>query len=588
MASLNIDLDPNPSKTPYYRPGSRISGTVHLDTPTSSSIATATIILRGRAKVKIRSSEHYTTRTFRSRALFFPPQTIILFDASKVTGNVPNGDADTSPTIGSHFTHKPGKSSWHFEFHLPEEGDVQSIVLGTHHPASKEAAQYGSAAFSTSKPKRYLDNMGMMQRTSPQVNEADGTVQHENDYFTPRRPWRGSKDPRPHPLPDSFTYISSRWPLDWECRVEYSLHATVSRPGGGSALFRDKDLVNVTEIPVHSVWRSYSLRKQSLDDQLRQQQHKTIEASLLTSLDSSTSTDPAATTPLVRRLSLLDKTKSIILPSSTLPKHTIPFRITISRNLQSSSLINLGIQQDSTTSRPTKSLDGASPPSNKPVTSPILRMTLTSLSIQLSTTTSIRDNAQTALEQITSRTDNVTLYKNKSLSLLLPITDICGSVSSTTQPSMFTTPTTKARISEIRMPKDLVASFTTYNISRSYKLTVETKLSIAGRETVSLEPAVFEVDVLPDVAARPASAPAPVLPSPSASAPVPGYAATKPAPRHPSAGNAGEAVPAYETVVDVKERVQEILGDDVKSAEGPRARQPPKDEDEDYLPAYEP
>ena len=580
MASLNIDLDPNPAKTSYYLPGSNISGTVHLDTPTSSSIATATVILRGRAKVKIRSSEHYTTRTFRSRALFFPPQTIILFDASKVTGNVPNGDADASPTSGSHFTHKPGKSSWHFEFHLPEEGDVQSIVLGTHHPASREAAQYGSAAFSTSKPKRYLDNMGMMQRTAPQVNDADGTVQHENDYFTARRPWRGSKDPRPHPLPDSFTYISSRWPLDWECRVEYSIHATVSRPSGGSTLFRDKDLISVTEIPVRSVWRSYSVAKQSFQGLLRHQQHKMIEASLLTPLDSPTSAESTTATPLIRRLSLLDKTKSILLPSSNLPKHTIPFRITTSRNLRSSSPIKLSIQQELITEQSTKSSNKDQAPPSNPTISPNLSITLRSLSIQLLTITSIRDNAQAALEQTTSRTDSVTLYKNKSLSLLLPINVNYGSVSSTTQDTSLTSRTTNGQIWEIRMPKDLVASFATYNISRSYKMSVEMKLGIAGRETVSLEPAVFEVNVLSDTMARPA------LPVTSSSLPVPGYDG-KNLGQQSSAVKVGE-VPAYDTVVDEKERLRQVLGDDVKSPEGPRSHQPPKDEDEDDLPAYSP
>ena len=130
------------------------------------------------------------------------------------------------------------------------------------------------------------------------------------------------------------------------------------------------------------------------------------------------------------------------------------------------------------------------------------------------------------------------------------------------------------------MPKDLVASFATYNISRSYKMSVEMKLGIAGRETVSLEPAVFEVNVLSDTMARPA------LPVTSSSLPVPGYDG-KNLGQQSSAVKVGE-VPAYDTVVDDKERLRQVLGDDVKSPEGPRSHQPPKDEDEDDLPAYSP
>ena len=179
-------------------PGSRITGTVHFSTAKSTPLSTVSITFSGRCKVKIREHIHYTTRTFRSRGYYFYT-TVPLFD-------------------GQGYTHKAGEYEWPFEFVVPRYA----------------AHQHDVDAPGPGRPRRELDSHGFMKF----VEEKEGGL--EKDHFPPKVPWRASADMRVHALPDTSLVVHTKWPVDFEAKVEYGLIAKVERPGSGSKLFTVK------------------------------------------------------------------------------------------------------------------------------------------------------------------------------------------------------------------------------------------------------------------------------------------------------------------------------------------------------------
>ena len=550
MASLDIKVDPaepvlgaattngSPPKNHYY-PGSLISGTLHLHSPNPVQISSVSITLRGRAKVKSRSSEHYTTRSFRSRALFFPPLSQTLFDSTNVVGaNATSDDGHTKAftrtnegsvnilQAGAHFSHKAGEYVWPFKLRLPDHCDVNSIVTATNSYGTDSTS--GAAAFATTKPKWHLDNMGMMQRVGKSAanirqDTANSTGQiWENDYFAPRRPWRGSRDPREHPLPESFQYISSRWPLDWEARVEYELLATVSRPGG-SVLFPIKDLGATYEVPVNA------LAHRDHISLLKSKQITPLSGTFLSRLnesmaDSDTQTPPTEIpTGQFRRFSLLERTQSLIRPAAFV-KTELKISVLTPKYVFPGCSLEISIEDVEPSSQP-----GASQARR-------LSLRLKALTISLLTTTAVRDNATTTLEQRAQRTDSETLFKNKKMDVDLPVL--------ATDPDLSLTP----------MPTSSVPSFTTYNIARWYKLAVELKVAVEGGETVSMSHAGIDINVLPKPTAQ--------------------------------AQEVSTVVPSYEEAVEDPSQRESDDFVDKKSDKGPPSL--PVAREEDQLPAYEP
>lgn len=495
---LTTPIGPSPPTLQVYYPGALIVGALHLNTPNPTPISRATITLRGRAKVKIRSSEHYTTRTFRSRALFFPPITLTLFDSSQVLAGADGGDGDGADASrvggsgaggggsGTHFTHKAGEYIWPFEFWLPAKCDVHAIVMGRLNSGLGTAP--GSSAFiSTTRPKRRLDRMGFMQQveTDPQLGsdgEKEGRQWWENDYFTPRKPWRGSRDPRHHPVLDSFEYVSSRWPVDWEGRVEYSLLATVSRPGGG-LLFPVKDLTTSTDLRVKS------LAPDEAERLLRQKQSRTVTQTvsslrlpIMSSSSTSNSNDNNVTDPnstdrptQLRRLSLLDRTQSLLRPS-TVPKQDITISMETATHVKLGSPLSIGLRLVSPSSpySPTSGESGSDPRPNPSRMTLLPTTILKSLTISLHATTAVRDNATSALEQQVQRTDAMLLFKKKDVDR--PFPPLSPSPSS---------PNPRLTIADLSsdpllVPVTLPPTFTTYNIARWYTLAVDLKVECAG------------------------------------------------------------------------------------------------------------
>src|SRR5882672_1240409 len=99
--SLQIELLESRST---FRPGATINGTVKLTSKTDEGISAVKISFRGRCKVKLRSSEHYTTRSYRSSGIYFLEE-LSLYDKGK-------------------FTHKAGTYSWPFTFTFPQHAQA--------------------------------------------------------------------------------------------------------------------------------------------------------------------------------------------------------------------------------------------------------------------------------------------------------------------------------------------------------------------------------------------------------------------------------------------------------------------------------
>jgi hypothetical protein len=121
---------------------------------------------------------------------------------------------------GGSYTFQSGIRSWPFSFTIPIEAE-----------SADPRVQRPSA-------KRELDKIGMLRK-----HDLEGL---ESDHFSSNPTWRGSYDnfrgrPDPHRLPDTFEYVSNRFPASCEARVEYELTATLKRPTRG-VLFPAKDI----------------------------------------------------------------------------------------------------------------------------------------------------------------------------------------------------------------------------------------------------------------------------------------------------------------------------------------------------------
>ena len=121
---------------------------------------------------------------------------------------------------GGSYTFQSGSRNWPFSFTIPLEAENED-------PRTQRPPH-----------KRELDKIGIMKK-----NDIESL---ESDHFSSSPTWRGTYDsfrgrPDPHWLPDTFEYMSNRFPASCEARVEYELTATLKRPTRG-VLFPAKDL----------------------------------------------------------------------------------------------------------------------------------------------------------------------------------------------------------------------------------------------------------------------------------------------------------------------------------------------------------
>ncbi len=96
-----------------FRPGSQIAGTVCLTSTADLSVASVTITLYGRAKVKIVQSNGQSTSEYRSRANFFSYEQRLL----------------DSPGLSGHHL-KSGTQTWPFTWEMPTRADAALLRGG--------------------------------------------------------------------------------------------------------------------------------------------------------------------------------------------------------------------------------------------------------------------------------------------------------------------------------------------------------------------------------------------------------------------------------------------------------------------------
>ena len=484
LSSTLTDTGNGASHHDYYLSGSRVSGNVVFDSPTPIQLTAATITLRGRGKVKIRSSEHYFTLTYRSRALFFPPIGKTLFIADNTTGanRLENKTSSRASSRQLDYDHpilnrqpladQPVHHVWPFEFQIPDRCDVRNVKQP---PSSTPALTMPRfAPFDvTSKPQQQPDRQGAVKpatRTAPSfvVNETEATrMVWENDYFAASDPFSASADTKILALPGTFEYNSTRGPVKWEGRVEYELFATVTKMGG-SVLFPTKELSATLQLPLRTraPAQAPGLLKQrttiSMSGPLLIRQTDAAGTEKLIS-EGSTSAGPT------RRISLLDRTQSLLRPGA-FTKATLFVSVETPSYVRPGRTIFLSVSH----MRPS-----FSPPS----TAPVPKLRLKELTLTLLSTTTVRDNAATAQEQRCSRSDASVLHKRKDLDIPLPVRASDHNFS----------------LSPV-MP-EVPPTFSTFNIARGYWLSVEMRIEVGGSEIVKLNHDGVRVVVLSDVSA---------------------------------------------------------------------------------------
>ena len=427
--SLSISYKAESGSTAH--PGSKISGTVHFSTPKSTSISAVSITFSGRCKVKIREHIHYTTRTFRSRGYYFY-NTLPLFD-------------------GQGYTHKAGEYSWPFAFVVPKHA----------------AHQHEVDAPGPGRPRRELDSHGFMKF----VEEKEGGM--EKDHFPPKVPWRASADMRVHALPDSSLVVNSKWPVDFEAKVEYVLIAKVEKPASGSKLFASKGsaLESIVAVEMRS--------KLGMDDGrlLTSGQRQRSEYVRWVDVDRAR-----------KGKSVVGKMLSKVSPKNESAEQGQKFNVMVevATAFCSQSTIPFTIRVI------TKAF--GQPPVNDEGTArrQIESYSITDISISLLGKTSARDDSRAAIEHTAVKTEREVLSfrrDDSNLNIVFqPLNGggrdlmLCGA----------------ADLEDLIHVPAVTPSFSTYNIAKEYMLEYEVKMSILG-ESVSIgnSSSMVKVIVLP-------------------------------------------------------------------------------------------
>ena len=360
-------------------PSTSISGTINLTSPTSFPLGAVTITLSGRAKVKIREHIHYTTRTFRSRGVYF-------HDTQKVFD-------------GGGFSFKEDSYSWDFKIDVPGRAKSQWDIEGD--------VGRGKGV----KGKRVLGRDGIMRVV--QVGEGEGEgAGRRFDYFPRVRPWVGTDDAGGGRLPDSCRVAESRWPLEWEGRVEYALIARVERPspaGGGGGVMNIKgsklfasvanvgkavgrgggDLEVIVDIPLRN---QLSLtEKQSLQGR----QKIDLKRSLGGGTAEKKSSGLGRTISKLTRVKNLDDIPSI--PS--IKGRQVRFTVELPTAIQPQSTVPFIIHATTSTTDAEE---------------PLITASITDLTITLHRKTSVRDDSLSAIDHTATKHDRDVLFNQQN------------------------------------------------------------------------------------------------------------------------------------------------------------------------------
>ena len=352
------------------------------------------------------------------------------------------------------------------------------------------------------RPRRVLDHNGMMQVVKLEEGQQPGY-----DHFPAKTPWRGSRDLRPHALPETVRVSDSKRQVDWEARVEYVLIAKVERPGSasvGSKIFasmgaRGGDVEAIVHVTV----------KNPLDDadreMLKERQTMHFERwmgtgekkgkgpslgralSKLTrrNTNADTSTDSTAATRQGLKVSFTISTPKAIQSQSTVP-FTLKARITVPAS-------SISTFKDAWPPPPQPTQDQTQTPLIDPISA-----TVTDLTVTLHRETRVRDDSLAATEHTAIKHEKDVLCWRRDLwglDMLLVGEELpAGEGNTESQDTADDTPLPPESLrtfsgeisleSLIHTPA-LTPSFSTYNIAVEYTLSFTLTLSILG-ETVTL------------------------------------------------------------------------------------------------------
>lgn len=279
-------------------------------------------------------------------------------------------------------------------------------------------------------------------------NDIEGV---ESDHFSSSPTWRGSYDSfrgrsDPHRLPDTFEYVSNRFPASCEARVEYELTATLKRPTRG-VLFPAKDLDTSLEVVLRSRNHPEDLRR-----------------IMKTSPDATQVVDIKQMYASGSKGSFLDRATTSIFKSSDLRGFNVTIAVVLNRCLRPGGKCSLLLQAtQEMQALPTK---------------------LRSYTLRLIARTALRAKLEAAMVQDVNHhaVDGRVLLSGKGLDLVVPWSQ--GEEHLLTP--LYTQSSSKHWLDlSSTLPADqsdqfMTPTFKTYNINREYALTLEMKLECGG------------------------------------------------------------------------------------------------------------
>lgn len=310
--------------------------------------------------------------------------------------------------------------------------------------------------------KRELDKIGILKR-----NDIEGL---ESDYFSSSPTWRGSYDSfrgraDPHRLPDTFEYMSNRFPASCEARVEYGLTASLKRPTRG-VLFPSKDLEASLDIVLRSRHHPQDLRRGAA--------RTSPNATQIVKIDQNFANSQLMFNHGLK-VSLLDRAAMNVFKPSDLRGVTVTISVVLDRHFRPGGICPLLL-------RATK--ENSSDPAK---VSPMLPIKLRSYALRLIARTALRAKLEAVMVQDVNHhaVDRRVLLSGKGLNLDVPWSKdeepVTGPSRASTEPSLDGwLDLSSSRPADESDRAFMTPTFKTYNINREYALALEMKLECAG------------------------------------------------------------------------------------------------------------
>lgn len=287
----------------------------------------------------------------------------------------------------------------------------------------------------------------------------------ESDHFSSSPTWRGSYDnfrgrPDPHRLPDTFEYVSNRFPASCEARVEYELSATLKRPTRG-VLFPAKDI----EASLYVVLRSRNHSQDHRSGDVK----PSPETSRMVKMDASFAASRS-------KISLLERAAMNIFRPSDTPELIVTISAIFNRQLRPGDVCAFLLRASKLAN------------SDLAEETPMPPIKLRSYTLYLVARTALRAKLEAVMVQDVNHhaTERRVLLHGKALDWDVPVSEDGAEV---------VTPTPDIRreilpdgwlcfasgpLSAESDRRFMIPTFKTYNINREYTFALEMKLECAG------------------------------------------------------------------------------------------------------------